>query len=501
MPMVPSWSLLCITDLHYEQPSANFVDDPKEELDQPAYREDIFRNFQNIIENGFSSHSLDLVVVGGDVTTHGQEPGFKRFAKEALHPLQSLVRSQQALCLVPGNHDVRWGLDPTEKGSSKKKFGPFVKLVQDSGATSCLFPDKDLTGDMDDKLSLSSRGPGPIYLDRDRKLLVLCINSSIRCGELDRPLQDRIAAAVTNLLSPSRPGRKRKPNGKSSKLRESIARHVIRDVAHVTAAQIGALSNELTRLQESLGEEWNSYLRVAVLHHHLVHFPGQTTEHRGYELLVDSAQVLTLLGEFDFDLVLTGHKHQPYEIIHRFRDKELLLVGGPTLGGHAAGSSNRGIRGIDVKDRGEKRLFRIYDLPYDVGLGNVKDRVDEYRGKIIEKECQRRPGAVFAERSKRVGFSYREIASITVIDDDGDARRVVECEDLTIHDSSTTRASSHPICLPSASGYLTKLRARANGFPIKVERPIPDTPRVQAWDSTLGFEQTIGPNRPVSLLE
>ena len=99
--MEPSWSLICITDLQYEQPSANFVDDPKElEPEHTAFREDNLRNFQNIIGHGFEPWSFDLRTVAGDVATHGRDSEFQQFSKEVHSQLQSRVRKREALCLV-----------------------------------------------------------------------------------------------------------------------------------------------------------------------------------------------------------------------------------------------------------------------------------------------------------------------------------------------------------------------------------------------------------------
>src|SRR5438309_1097890 len=106
-----SWSIVSISDLHYESPNSNYTDDPKE-LQDVAFREDIFQEFNAILENGFASEKFDLICIAGDITTHGKAEGLKRFKSEALPKLSSLVNSREAIAVVPGNHDVVWGLDP-----------------------------------------------------------------------------------------------------------------------------------------------------------------------------------------------------------------------------------------------------------------------------------------------------------------------------------------------------------------------------------------------------
>ena len=45
------WSILVVTDLHYELPDANFVDDPKELApDHWAFRDSVFTDFHVLLE-------------------------------------------------------------------------------------------------------------------------------------------------------------------------------------------------------------------------------------------------------------------------------------------------------------------------------------------------------------------------------------------------------------------------------------------------------------------
>ncbi len=69
------------------------------------------------------------------------------------------------------------------------------------------------------------------------------------------------------------------------------------------------------------------------MHHHVVHYPGQQAEHKGYEFMVDSPRLLEFLEGYDFDIVLTGHKHHSYGKIEHFKDKDMFIIGGPTVGG------------------------------------------------------------------------------------------------------------------------------------------------------------------------
>lgn len=494
--MTRRWSILSVTDLHYEQPDSNYVDDPKE-LEWPAYRDNIFSNFDAILK-AIPAGVCDLVALGGDITTHGRLAGIQRFDRDAMARLIEIAGKPEAVCVVPGNHDVTWGLEPTTPGAFATKFAAISDLVRKHGVTSCLMPDGALTTAAGDQLKFVNPANGPLYIDRTRKLLVACVNSAIRCGEINarirREIGDTAAEAMQAMVAAGTTvGRE-----PLERLTRALEPYMIRDVAHVTAAQQRLISDALANAQQELGDEWGSYLRVALLHHHVLQFPNQIIEHRGYEALVDGGRVLSMFADYDFDLILTGHKHQPYEVVHRTPNgQELLVVGGPTVGGHSAGDSFRGLRWIDLEENGDHLLISIADVRYQDGEGNVRAHLERLRTNARPIPYARRPGTAFEQRARRAGFSYREVSSISILEPDGDARRAVEYEDLEVTDRLSARASSHPISL-STSGYLANLSAWGRDFTLHVDAGIPRDRRPQSWSSMLAFDQKIGLGQPAS---
>jgi len=79
------------------------------------------------------------------------------------------------------------------------------------------------------------------------------------------------------------------------------------------------------------------------------------------------------------------------------------------------------------------------------------------------------------------------MASIAVIDKDGDARRSVECEDLKITDENSERASSHPLQLPWTSGYLDCLQTEGTGVQVTPVPRILHGSREHEFQTTLEF--------------
>jgi 3',5'-cyclic AMP phosphodiesterase CpdA len=391
--MKKTWAFLWITDLHYEQPEANYLDDAKEikeDYNLPL-RDDTFADFQATLNQNFAalgsvdpSGKLSFIAIGGDITTHGNTNGFSRFLKEALPSLQRSVGENKAMCIVPGNHDVTWGLDPTGRNYFHEKFKAFVDMVDQAGASSCLIPKGELhlhsagghhgsaTGkERQRELEFDWPLHGPIYKGPNNKVLVLNVNSAIRCGELNRKMYADIqkfaqdgylegtdAKPLTGTPAPP----KHDVVYKLEHIDKGLRKYVLRDVAQITNAQRALLRNILKKERDDLGSAWADYLKVAVVHHHLTTFPGQQTEHKGYEATVDSSQLLDLLTSFNFDIVLTGHKHHPRLLPYRFSDKEIFILGGATVGGHAAGGSFRGFNLVEFQSDDFRRTLSVRDI-------------------------------------------------------------------------------------------------------------------------------------------
>ncbi|MFZ0320956.1 MAG: metallophosphoesterase [Candidatus Sulfotelmatobacter sp.] len=487
--MARSWSLLSITDLHYESPDI-FVDDNKDGA-ASSYLDQVFVNFNNILEKGFGDppKKFDLIAVCGDITTQGKEKGLDRFERETIPLLHKLAPKREAICVVPGNHDVEWNLNPNDENSFDQKFKLFEEMVQSTNVTSCLYPVGEAGHS---ELQLQYPKNGPIFEDHQRKIFVACINSSMRCGEINSKMQTQIAVPLKIAIGTLHPEHQKLACETLTTLEKDLKKdYLVRDVAQVTQAQLKELRSIIDKKKKTI-TDWNSYLRVAVLHHHLVQFSGQATEQRGYALLLDSANMLETLLDYDFDLVLTGHKHQPYEFTYINGHKRLLLVGGPTVGGQSVRGTFRGFRKINVDDWGSERVYNIYDVPEEFGDGNPSMNIQRAH-KIEPIKIRRSLRAAHEERVKEEGFSYQAMASITLLQDDGDATRVVENDYLKISQRESTRREQHDLRLPWTAGYLANFKVKgvaANPqFQVHVENDIPDPKKqhVKYWEPRVKF--------------
>src|SRR4051812_16932893 len=107
--------LLHLSDLHLVAPGkesviGDFKSSVVRKEDQPttiAALEKTLRELRGVAQLKDSKQPLDAIVVSGDVTFHGKEPGFARLPGVLGH-LGDLHPAPNRVVVVPGNHDVEW---------------------------------------------------------------------------------------------------------------------------------------------------------------------------------------------------------------------------------------------------------------------------------------------------------------------------------------------------------------------------------------------------------
>ncbi len=364
------WRILHVTDLHYgssEENSPLFVDEDKVDLPK-AMRDRVVTVFHELL-TAKPLAGLDAVMMTGDVADRCSEGGFKQYAETTAVALRRLLPEgmPKALCIVPGNHDVRWNLSGKAPDFFEQKFELFRHYAATNGATTCLFPKGSISGD---QVDLAFDSGDPFFCDDDRHLFVLCINSAVRCGEINEARRQAVMKQIDKLSKHVKNLGKKDPitlnlaNASIENIRLEIKRLTAFDVAHVTQSQRTQLARVLRKQRDRIGvEKWASYLRIAILHHHLVPFPGQVSEHKAFEPIVDAALVLDLLAAYGFQIALVGHKHHQYDV--NSPHGKLLIVGGPTVGGFPARNNQQGFRLLEVETEvsGIPAKVKLVDIP------------------------------------------------------------------------------------------------------------------------------------------
>jgi hypothetical protein len=181
------------------------------------------------------------LLVTGDTAIRGNEHGMRAFA-DTVEPLVRAMKDEGRIaCIVPGNHDVTWNLPDDLKRLSDEFVSFRHCLIDRLGVGSCLFP----RAGRDGALEFEPPDHGPLLVDVPRKLVVLAINSAIRCGERNTTMLNRLQEQIETLAAPIGPA-----------ARDTILKwaeeKAVSDVAHVTEVQRRALRERMEQKRREI---------------------------------------------------------------------------------------------------------------------------------------------------------------------------------------------------------------------------------------------------------
>lgn len=376
--------VLHISDPHLGQ--GHKLDDEKDELaGQPDVEtsQRVFERTLKILREFVEEHGKPAsVVISGDVTYRNATSGFERFRELPAEFAEVFPDDNRRIVVVPGNHDVDWDSDP----GVPSRYERFVAATRTIDCTTPLLDGVDF----DPETGRLSGGGVHHHVETD-DFVIVPLNSSNYCGVLTDRRGAMSEEAWFEALAPTGDARE----GLMKELRRN--RQV--DMARISRPQIEALEDYVREI-DLLGEEGpHRRLRIAVLHHQLL--PLSTREERKpYESLVDLGLVRETLRDYEFDLVLHGHKHESGlywdtvtpagdEFGGRLRRIFVISspgdfeVGGPTMRAIVAegAPSARNVRVVTFGGAGANRrhphVLDSHDVPLWTAAGarDVKDEV------------------------------------------------------------------------------------------------------------------------------
>ena len=248
----------------------------------------------------------------------------------------------------------------------------------------------------------------------------------------------------------------------------------------VSEDELDRFHSKFDEMSDTHGAAFENAIKIVAVHHHPLPVNWSHNFKDRWLTMTNSGRFLSAVLLRKVDLILHGHEHLQaragFWSSLGNNDHEVKVISlGATL--RKVDSPNKNwFCLITVDDRGTRAQF----YP-SVGSGWPE---------APEKDCfEIRPGKAWDEYAASQGYQYREVASITTVDDDGDAWRVVESEDLMISKEKCDRANGQPLDLPSTSGYLQVLQASGKGaFLARVEKPIPRPERARTWSTKLIFD-------------
>jgi hypothetical protein len=152
----------------------------------------------------------------------------------------------------------------------------------------------------------------------------------------------------------------------------------------------------------------------------------------------------------------------------------------------------------------ERNWFSLIDINDQEGVrlnfyGSVGDAFSETpeRETFWIRTPQASDDLRFNDARAKRGFSYRAVASVTLINRDGDSRRSIECDDLVF--TREPAAGGLPVAVPHTSGHLRKILVKGRNGP-RLTKKLSDDDHVHDFATTLAFDSTPALNTPVDYI-
>lgn len=201
--------------------------------------------------------TADYLILPGDLTNDAQPQEVKIVSEFILQVADALHVLHNKIVFVPGNHDVDWSVyDSTDETGVRweQRYAP-------------------IGHDKFHFRQLIEQGNGDLFL-----------SPHFTAWNFD----DFLAIGY-NSASHDSPAPK------------NVAHHGLADPDHL---------NEIRAYLESISLPTNS-LRLFLVHHHSLDFANPLLRTPDFSLMTNAENLLSLLHEYDFDLLIHGHKHYP----------------------------------------------------------------------------------------------------------------------------------------------------------------------------------------------
>ncbi|MFC0512673.1 metallophosphoesterase [Mucilaginibacter angelicae] len=221
--------------------------------------EDLQSDFDGLISPKENTDSPLIIAASGDFTQRAEHNEFVEagnfLVKLTDQPLLGKKVARKNIYTIPGNHDVTFAAS-----SHEERFQPYInfynKFYENIRPTAASHHAEKLT---------------QIHIDNlnGNKIFIVEINCSmyVQQGTVD-----------------------------SSR-------------GQIDMESIRRLRLELTELAQK--PDYNDYIKIAMMHHHVVLLPSFIEAGRGVDSILNAGYLLELLSSNNFHLILHGHKHYP----------------------------------------------------------------------------------------------------------------------------------------------------------------------------------------------
>ncbi len=348
--MQPSESIvfLHITDLHFKVEGSDLENyDVKDGLENTDFqkKEDAFKDTLKALLLEHANKQISAILLTGDYDNRGPSGGMLRL-KNILK--DAFGKNVPPIVVVPGNHDVLRGSEP----SSKERYKTFTDCwrVSDINHVTPFLDGVDEAKKIDKcwkKHCLVSK-------EKNNQFIIIPINS---CNWSQSKLEygkkhEEFAEVLTNEFNSTINVAVAQENFKTV-LNQAMQNLLMVDAARVSNFQFDALKKIIKKAESEAGE---GAIKIALIHHHIL--PINTREElKIYSDITNLGALRQFLYKQGINILLHGHKHSDAVYVDHiyeegnlnFDTHEVLVVSGGTIKN-------------DTKDT--FRIIELENLPY-----------------------------------------------------------------------------------------------------------------------------------------
>ncbi|NKL12102.1 hypothetical protein GFL78_08895 [Rhizobium leguminosarum bv. viciae] len=292
--------LLHLTDLHLGPGGADklTVDEKVKAIPQGELEtrlDDTVKLIRRVVDK-LNGERLSSVIISGDITVANGREGYSRLKEFFVELAPMLPQDRNAVVVVPGNHDVEWGTEP----STPTRYQNFKSFVRDELKATTPFLD-GVDSIAKGKIRLTGQ-KSPFYLNKDVGYAIVPMNTSNYCGS--NLLIDGVSRTDIETFLDSA---KVLANGPA--IVKSLARLTRFDIARVSPNQLRAFELAVRKARSDLSPETEFPLIIATFHHNLAPV-SRYEELKPFEGMTNLGALTEALTDLGVNIALHGHKHQ-----------------------------------------------------------------------------------------------------------------------------------------------------------------------------------------------